>query len=324
MRDLKFSDAASSLNWKMLNVDAVQSSACKSVVTAFNANVNGVLTILSMPGMVTWVTTAWNAASTTAQKETVGLNNTQPLSQSQLDEIGNRAGGYLRRAMNNPDVHPRLMMIQMTNVFETNFSRSNILLHSSLESILKMVLVQIWTAFEVLAQELWENVINEHPHHLAGLDGKSGPVTMPPSKKDAGKQVSLNVLRENGYDLSHAMGTVLKEKFNFTVLDEVRRAYISAFASDRDEIERIISDKSLDALAAMRHMIVHRAGVIDKDFMDDSNGLSVLAAIRSLGLKQPVLIDGDLVRVLVEPVLNCGSALIYEVDKWLTNHPTPS
>jgi hypothetical protein len=71
------------------------------------------------------------------------------------------------------------------------------------------------------------------------------------------------------------MGTILRDKFNFTVLDSIRDAYSRAFHKDSKQIEAAISEKSIDALNKVRNLIVHKAGIIDKRYHDETKNLNL-------------------------------------------------
>ena len=119
-----------------------------------------------------------------------------------------------------------------------------------------------WTIFETLAGDLWEAAMNGHPSGLSDLHGKPSSS----SGQTEGKSIPLSQLEKYRYDLTDVMGTVLREKFNFTVLDSVRDAYSMAFHKHSKKIEAAIMDKSLDALNKVRNLIVHKAGIVDKRY----------------------------------------------------------
>lgn len=314
---------ATNLGWKSARVEILQSQACRAAARSFAANIERVLGLLSLPGYTAWVMTEWLAASTRASSEIVGKNATSEQIQARTNDIGSRAEGYLAQAMYAPDVDQRLVMIRMTQMVEQNVVHSRPDIHAAAEGLLKTVLIQTWTAFEVLSEELWEGVLNEHPHRLAGLEGKSGESNEQRQNNPLQKHVVLHELHKHGYDLSKVMGTILKGQFNFTVLASIRRAYFAAFTKSRGDIEEAILHQSLDALSAVRNLLVHRAGIIDQKFLADSNGIASLEPLRKFGLRNPAEFTGDVVRDVVKPVLETSTRLVVSVDAWLTKHPSP-
>lgn len=162
-----------------------------------------------------------------------------------------------------------------------------------------------WTAFEALSEELWETALNLHPQRLCGLSGKRD------------KSVELWMLQKHGYDLSQSMGTVLKTKYGFDSLDGIRAGYADAFSDDAVDIQKMLTDKSLDALALVRNVIVHNGGVIDEPYLRRKSALPS-GAIGSLG--DSINLDGPLVSELItRPLQICGD-LIVAVDSWLSEH----
>lgn len=170
----------------------------------------------------------------------------------------------------------------------------------------------VWTAFESMAEELWATAVNAHPRGLAELKG---------TRRGQGedRKVDLKFLQIHDYDLSTKMGTVLKERYAFDKLEEVRRAYAEASFDDDADIKRVISDRALDALALTRHVIVHNSGIIDLDFLKRKADLPA-AIVDELG--KPLPLDGEVTAALVAPVINLGWNLIIAVDQWLFTHQT--
>ena len=72
--------------------------------------------------------------------------------------------------------------------------------------------------------------------------------------------------------------------------------------------------------AAAHRSHIHKAGIIDEIFMVGSNGISQIADLRNLGEKSKILINGELVRSLIDPVIPIGYDLIGAIDDWLFAH----
>jgi hypothetical protein len=170
----------------------------------------------------------------------------------------------------------------------------------------------VWTAIGSMAEELWVAAVNCHPRILAELRG---------AKRGSGedKKVDLYLLQMHGYDLSSKMGEVLRRRYSFDKLAEIRQAYTDGFSDDADDIKDTLGDKSLDALALTRHVIVHNAGIIDADFLKRKNDLPP-AIIGNVG--DPLPLDGDITGTLIGPVMQLGWNLLTLVDQWLVGHST--
>jgi hypothetical protein len=182
--------------------------------------------------------------------------------------------------------------------------------HESIEAILGGYIVQAWTTFEVLAADLWEVALNEHPETLANIDSTK-------ETGQDGKQIRLWKLREHGYDLRGKMGTLLREKFNFDSLQGIREAYAASFSIDNKKIEDALADKSADALNIMRQIIVHRAGVADQEYVNKASTVP-LAPPTPVGSKIPL--DGSTLMKIFSVAGPQATALITAVDDWIDKH----
>lgn len=272
-----------------------------------------ILGLVMLPGFTSWVITEFIVACERAKKDLNIHEDDAESIRAKANELGPRADQYLLQAMNRHDVDQRLQMINFTKIFEQRVSDSRPDIHGAVEGLLKSVLVQTWTAVETLLQDLWESVLNEQPKYLAALSGKG------PSEK----KIDLHILEKNNFDTSSIMGTLLKSKFNFTVLDETRKAYALAFASDREKIDAVLCDPSVDVLSLLRNLIVHKDGKVDERFKKESSGLAALTKISATPEGETVQFDGFMVAAFVPPVVHAACNLIKAVDEWLTAHPTP-
>lgn len=186
-----------------------------------------------------------------------------------------------------------------------------------------------WTIFETLAGDLWEAALNGHPANLAKLKGKKNRirgatrsslqgVPVPYDRGNGeGKSIPLSQVERYKYNLSDKMGTILREKFKFDRLDCIREAYSVAFYNAADEVDAALTDKALDALSQTRNLIVHRAGVVDRHYYDQTTKLP-LAPKGEIGA--PILLDGELTEALVGAGIDRCNHLIFAVDNWLGKH----
>jgi hypothetical protein len=141
-------------------------------------------------------------------------------------------------------------------------------------------------------------------------------------RQDEGRMIQIQNIHDvtNGtYNLSDKMGELLKDKINFTSLDGIREAYSLAFNPKRikksvvDAVDSALAGASLDALAAVRHVIVHKAGVADEDYVKAHKKLPEPLRVKD----QQVPLDATFVRELVEPVVERSHQLLTAVDEWI-------
>jgi hypothetical protein len=222
----------------------------------------------------------------------------------------------------------------------------------AMQAALYFALVQAWTAFEALAGDLWVQVLNAHPLRLANLGGDSDriqklvgqsgsvppePEIDEPSETETGGDgadesppprdrkkmlyiADLIALTKGTFDIKGKMGDVLRRRQKFTTLDGIRQAYSEAFVKANrartTAIDAALSNKKLDALCAVRNLIVHKAGVADEDYIEDQKHAP---SAPKLKLRETLTLDGTKTRDLIDPVIMCAVQLISAVDKWLVH-----
>jgi hypothetical protein len=284
---------------------------------AFRRNMHRVNNLVAFPIVV--VTSAWRAATFTqkAIEHVKAVHAPDALAvQLAQDEIrrltkqddGRRnaifeAGGKQAEQLYQDDLDHAFRILNSALATE---------LQPGAEAWMAAQITGIWTAFEALAEELWEAALNAHPMELAALRG--GVKRQP---KDRDKSVSLSELEKFKYDLSQHMGTILKRKYNFDRLEEIREAYVAAFEGDGNEVIDVLKHPSLDALSAVRNVIVHNGGIVDEDFLQKTQYLPE-QILKPLG--EFILLDGLIVASLVRPFMTNGWNLIGAVDNWLKRH----
>lgn len=206
----------------------------------------------------------------------------------------------------------------------TIFDRYGLGGSSSVESILFFMLQSAWTAIEIMFADLWEAALNECPHGLCQFKSTNQKPT------ETSKQLSLDLvnefLKKNQFNLSKVMGSMHRAsgRFNFTKLDSARAAYKAAFLRNEGDVIAAISSDSFSGLAAMRHVLVHKAGYADTEFFKAARKLPLLAKWKNLEDKEKIEITGEDTRNLIVPALATGFELIHAVDEWIANHPPTS
>ncbi len=122
------------------------------------------------------------------------------------------------------------------------------------------------------------------------------------------------------------MGELLTAKVEFTSLWEIRRAYSLAFYHKlvgkkvTDAVDTALADNALDALSQVRNIIVHKAGVADADYEMHRTTLPTMPQVAE---GQPVRLDGEIVKGLMNPVIACCVKLVTSIDAWLDGESVP-
>jgi len=159
------------------------------------------------------------------------------------------------------------------------------LLNDPLHALLQSIVIQAWSSLEVLIEDLCRYSI------------KLG-------------SASLSVPTEKQW---RSLGFRSRNKF--------RATYDFVFPSDNAKIKNILRSQEIDSLALVRNVLVHKAGIIDDEFMKGSKFNPQLDYYRSLGEGAEILMTGYKMRSLVDPCMPLGYDLGNTVNSWLFAHP---
>ena len=108
------------------------------------------------------------------------------------------------------------------------------------------------------------------------------------------------------------------EKTIFQSLNKIKSNYAAVFANQ--EIDGVLGDASLSKLAFVRHVILHKSGVVDQIFLDKAESISWQTDAE---LGKPLPITGVMVRDLINPVIQLAHSLIGAVDRQIAPDAKP-
>jgi hypothetical protein len=218
-------------------------------------------------------------------------------------------------------------------------------LSQSIEAILAASIIGTWTAFEVLATDLWITAVNSRPMTLGvtallGMrwSDRNSSASLEVNEnqnraKDSGHKrerhtpMNLDILKRYKFNLGSSLGTMIHEeqKYNFNLLEGIKQAYEQTFAIARDsacavrpEVRTWFSGDDyckLEALEAIRHVYAHRAGHADSRFWGRINGKYKV----SCDADQRIELDGASVVDLADAAVRRASMLLKGVDQWTDN-----
>jgi hypothetical protein len=227
--------------------DSLATSICheriRHIAAAFIANVSGVSQAAIAPMEILFWTRTQQTAIDEAHLEVwgdlVSRKHDDPLTPEFEKAMVRLRQKFSDEVEANPTAFGERMFLAAGQL--EVFQKNNAQIREGLAAVLRGMVTGMWTAFEVLASDLWETALNIYPAELAQLKG-SVPASMRKSRKSfsalatddvekplSSKMIKLNYLQSHGYDLSHRMGTVLREKFNFQILESIRDAYLQGF-----------------------------------------------------------------------------------------------
>jgi hypothetical protein len=160
---------------------------------------------------------------------------------------------------------------QLSEEFETELDRWTLVpgVRSAVRSLLLAVVSASWTVFETLLTDMWVAVLNCHPVPLAQR-ALEAPSFAGPDEVLSAKQVSVGLLAKYSFDLRNCLGDILKSKFDFTSVSGIHKAY-KTILGDSEELRKATGTIELKELEAVRHLIVHRAGIVDEEYRKRTN-----------------------------------------------------
>ena len=159
------------------------------------------------------------------------------------------------------------------------------------------------------------------------------------ASRSGAKTVEFSVFGTHGFNLESVAGTVLKKKYDFQRLEGIQEAYEHAFGKilfkpQADRLERMLSQKGVRSAAAVRNVLVHRGGVVDDKFKQqtqhqETDNIVVDGATLTSGdyllenavEGQPVPLNGRTTAGLTNILVNCGLDLLAMADTVLTANP---
>jgi hypothetical protein len=185
-----------------------------------------------------------------------------------------------------------------------------------------------WTAIETMLGDLWEAALNTHPKKLATLNGRPRRDANKPKqtnqtggesdKKGEDKKFDLNLVEKHDFDLRSCMGTIFRfeRRFEFTRLSSTREAYLRAFSEKSSRVDSAIGHRSIDAISAVRNLLLHKAGVADDEYVKQQNIFPIPRADKG----QPIQLDGQNTSDLIRPAISSSKSLMIAVDDWITDN----
>lgn len=178
-----------------------------------------------------------------------------------------------------------------------------------LEAFAASLLIEAWTLFESLSEDLWEAALNAHPRTLGRLNGKA--------------KFTYDDLQQNKFHVSGKLGTLLKQKdvVSFRTLDKICDSYGLAFSEQFKPIEDVLKYAGLRHAAAVRNLLIHKRGIIDREFVDQATSLPELPDWDPNGPPVQFPLSGPLCARLSESCRNCAIWLTNAVHAWIIGHP---
>lgn len=295
MHELHLQEACLTPDWAKLHTMQF-CFGVEDVARTYEANMILANGILMLPGYSFMSGGQWQSCSTVTARKILGtLNPTAEEFEKKHEEM-NRIAAALRQDMikaQKPDAVMRSFLSASHNI--EVFSFEYIPLHGWLHAVLQNAIIQAWTAFEVLAEDL----------HLS-----------------VRQAYSMNFNSDRVFS-----------KYYFQKRDKLRSSYGKAFEDDPD-INAALGCPRIDELSLLRNLIVHKRGVVDGKFKEDcekatlftyctAQNTALLKEWALLPVGHEFLFDGLLIRTVLDGSQEAAYQLLSTVDKWIPLH-TPA
>jgi len=117
-----------------------------------------------------------------------------------------------------------------------------------------------WSSFEVLARDVFINVINKHPNLVSLLLQDQNT-----KKRFDITKIPLDILSEHGFDVSNKMGSILAVQQDLSDLRTIKQIFLTLWGSEKNICDNL-NNRALWILSQQRHLIVHKRGIVDADY----------------------------------------------------------
>ncbi|MGH7484886.1 MAG: hypothetical protein ACRD16_05905 [Thermoanaerobaculia bacterium] len=126
-----------------------------------------------------------------------------------------------------------------------------------------------WSALEGLARDLFEFLVNADPENVRSL------LADPMARQRIPPKISLEELAIAGFNLSSSIGTFLAAHQDFSDVRSIR-ALIPPILGGGSDLSSVLNEPGLWKLSQRRHLIVHRRGIVDTKYLENTGDKAVI------------------------------------------------
>ena len=248
---------------------AVHRPGLREIVEGFHANIAGPAALLTFPFMLLMWGSAERVRFTAffaALLSTGFYSNYKSLSaeqHAQLDAVVKRYATRLDELVDLPAQEYREFDSVIDRMYADTMGRT------AIQTLLQAAHVRAWSSLESLAEDLWEYSLNTGIDSLgaAAAERVLSDQEVQKNRIDGftGQAVQVHVLARYGWNVSGRVGTLLRGKYDFTSVSGINRAFGVIFR-DRPPVPRLVNTDELRQAELLRHVIVHRAGIVDEEY----------------------------------------------------------
>ena len=163
----------------------------------------------------------------------------------------------------------RKNLIELNKFMLTWYDKSLSDKKSELKLLMYQACILIWSALENFCKDVFIKTLNQRPELYKRLQGNPNirdRLSIPQSSWQ-------KLLEEHDYNLNGKLGYIVANNKDFSspkLLREVFHCIFESFPEDKVLIDYFKND-ALWLLGHRRHLIVHKCGIVDKDYLNKTN-----------------------------------------------------
>jgi len=162
--------------------------------------------------------------------------------------------------------------------------------------LLRQGSIGIWAAFEVLASDVFETLLNANPSSAVQLLTHEGTKHL-----FQVKAIPLDTLSGYDFDLSRSFGDILIRYRSVDTIPVMKKVF-GVLLPQSHKLTEALEQKDLWILNQRRHLIVHRRGIVDADYISKTGD--------SMAIGAELLITPDNLERYLNLTIDAGSELI--------------
>lgn len=280
MHDIKLSELFPVTSWKPL-LDAalnIKSPACRKAENEFRENMGLVNSLAMVPGYSFMNGENWGISVVRAMNE---LNSTNP----DAPEVATLAGKIFDKYDTGA-----IDQSKIDHFYEASANAGKIaclpnrhLSRGALIALLKSLIIQSWSAFELMAEKLHKSVREHHPNLFTP--------------------------------------ELLSGKYGFRTERQLPPSYATLFGGDAS-INSSAWNSDIKAHAILRHLLIHSHGKVDDGHLMQRKKPPIVKEWDAFNLGDEITLDGGLVRRILDRTTKAAYNLMLSVSQWIDKHTT--
>lgn len=172
-----------------------------------------------------------------------------------------------------------------------------------LHAIRESIIINAWASIESALEQLWD-LAESTVHDVKSRNGDERRIVC--------------IADTKGVRFTRIYSQKGKERLKSMAV--IRETYARGFSVDAAAIDDALSEPALDSLANVRHLLVHKCGVMDPEYIAKAPLLRPLSkwfdpTVAKIFIPPEMLVD------LITGALTATIGVIKSVDQWIDTHP---